>query len=87
MMRLMQGHRASRVLPRTARRRDQHGADGCDIGHLGAGYAREQHHRGHHDDVQPAAHLPDRALQEFDQAHRHAVGFHEIADENEERNS
>ena len=29
--------------------------------------------------------MADRALQELDQAHRHAVGFHEIADQDEER--
>jgi hypothetical protein len=45
----------------------------------------EQHHRHHHDDVEPAAHMPDRALQQLDEPDRHAVGFHQIADQDEER--
>ena len=99
MIRLMQGGMVSAItadaassatalpgiLPGAPRRRDQHRADRGDVGHLGAGDAREQHHRHHHDDVQPAAHPPDRALQQFDQANRHAVGFHQIADQDEER--
>jgi hypothetical protein len=80
-----QRHRAARILFGAARGRDQHRSDGGDVGHLGAGDAGKQHHRRHHHDVEAAAHAADRALQQFDQADRHAVGFHQIADQNEKR--
>ena len=41
--------------------------------------ARDHHH------IQAAAHAPDQALQQFDQPHRHAVGFHQVANQNEKR--